>query len=345
MLILGIESSCDETAAAVVEDGRRVHSNVIASQLDVHQLFGGVVPEIASRKHLEFISPVVAQAMQEAKVAFSELEAVAVTYGPGLVGALLVGLSAAKGLAYSLGIPLIGVNHIRGHLYAGFLQFPDLEPPLVVLIASGGHTTLAYLENHGSIKILGRSRDDAAGEALDKVARALGLGYPGGPQIESLARDGDPHAFDFPRAWLGEGSLDFSFSGLKTAVIRQLMSLPKTEKRLADLAASFQEAVFEVLVTKSIRAAQQYQAKTILVAGGVASNQALRQKLVAEGGKQGIQVLAPDPIYCTDNAAMIACAGYYQLLAGDQAPLNLNAVPNLDAASGFCGQLPGDGCG
>lgn len=345
MLVLGIESSCDETAAAVVEDGRRVRSNVIASQLDVHQLFGGVVPEIASRRHLEVIAPVVGEAMGQAGVAFSDLGAVAVTYGPGLVGALLVGLSAAKGIAYGLNLPLVGVNHIHGHLYAGFLQFPDLEPPFLVLIASGGHTTLACLEKHCSMKILGRSRDDAAGEALDKVARALGLGYPGGPQIEALARQGDPHAFDFPRAWLEEGSFDFSFSGLKTAVIRQLAALPKAEGHLADLAASFQEAIFEVLATKSLRAAQLYRTPTLLLAGGVASNQSLRQRLATQGEEMAIRVLAPDPIYCTDNAAMIAAAGYYQLRAGHRASLDLNAVPNLDAGSGFCGQLAGDSCG
>lgn len=329
--ILGIETSCDETSAAVVVDGVEVKANIIASQVELHQKFGGVVPEVASRKHLELINHVIIEAVEEAGITYQDLDAVAVTYGPGLVGALLVGVSAAKAMAYGLEKPLIGVNHIEGHIYANFLHRPDLQFPVLCLVVSGGHSDLVLIEHHGSYRLLGRTRDDAAGEAFDKVARAMGLGYPGGPLIDRLAREGNAQAVQIPRAYLEEGSLDFSFSGTKTAVLNYLNRTKQKgeEVNTADLAASFQQAVVDVLVDKSLLAAAKYNVKTIMLAGGVAANGLLRRQLQQEAGKKDIQVAYPPVILCTDNAAMIACAGYYKYLRGDFAPLTLNAIPAL----------------
>lgn len=330
-VVLAIETSCDETAAAVVVDGVEVRANIIASQV-IHSRFGGVVPEIASRRHLENIAAVVQEALQEAGISFKEITAVAATYGPGLVGALLVGLSYAKGVAYVLRKPFLGVHHLVGHIYAGFLEYPDLPLPAVCLVVSGGHTSLLYLESHERRYLLGATRDDAAGEAFDKVARALGLGYPGGPQLEKLAALGNPAAIPFPRAWLEEGSLDFSFSGLKTAVMNYLHQARQTSREinLADVAASFQQAVVDVLVTKTVWAAQRQKGSRAIVAvGGVASNNALRQSLEAAAQEVGLPVFIPRPLYCTDNAAMIGCAAYYQYLRGEYSPLDLDAVPDL----------------
>lgn len=329
--ILGIETSCDETSAAVLVDGVEVRSNIISSQIEIHKKFGGVVPEVASRKHLENINHVIIEALDEAKVTLADLDGIAVTHGPGLVGALLVGVAAAKALAYAQDIPLIGVNHLEGHISANFLAQPDLQFPLLCLVVSGGHSDLIYIPHRGTYQILGRTRDDAAGEAFDKVARAMGLGYPGGPLIDKLAKEGNPQAIQFPRARLEEGSLDFSFSGLKSAVLNHLnrAAMLQEEINKADLAASFQRAVVEVLVEKALLAAEQTGVKTILLAGGVAANQELRTLLQERAAKLGCQVVYPPLKLCTDNAAMIACAGYYKYLRGDFAPLTLNAVPGL----------------
>ena len=331
IIILGIETSCDETSAAVVADGRNVLSNIIASQIPVHQKFGGVVPEIASRKHVELITSVIQEALHEARLTTDDLSAVAVTYGPGLVGALLVGVSAAKAIAYTVDIPLVAVNHIESHIYANFLANPVLELPLVCLVVSGGHTDLVYLENHGSFQLVGRTRDDAAGEAFDKVARAAGLGYPGGPLIDRLAVNGSTEAIAFPRVYLECGSLDFSFSGLKSAALNYLnkAEMKGEEINPADLAASFQQAVVDVLSDKALAAAERFGVKTVLLAGGVASNTRLRQELTRKGNSRGINTVYPPPVLCTDNAAMVACAGYYKYLRGDLAPLTLNAVASL----------------
>ncbi len=330
--ILGIETSCDETSAAVLRNGRELLSHVISSQITTHQKYGGVVPEIASREHILHIRSVVEQALQEAGTDFSELSGIAVTYGPGLVGSLLVGVAGAKAMAYAAGIPLIGVNHLEGHIYANFLNTPDLEFPLLALLVSGGHSHLVYFEGHGKYKVLGQTRDDAAGEALDKVARTLGLGYPGGPQIQRVALEGNPHAFEFPRAMLERGSLDFSFSGMKSAVLNTLNSARMKGESLSvpDLAASFQEAVVDVLVRKALLALERTKAKTLVLAGGVAANALLRERLTDETGRRGIRFNYPPPILCTDNGAMIATAGYYRYLAGDFAPWDLNAIPGLN---------------
>lgn len=329
--ILGIETSCDETSVSVIVDGMEIKSNIIASQVELHQKFGGVVPEVASRKHLELINHVIIQALDEANITYGDIDAVAVTYGPGLVGALLVGVAAAKALAYGLDIPLIGVNHIEGHVYANFLHKPDLQFPMLCLVASGGHSDLVLIRHHGSYELLGRTRDDAAGEAFDKVARALGLGYPGGPLIDALAKKGDSKAIPMPRAYLEEGSLDFSFSGLKSAVLNYLnrANQKDLEVNIADLAASFQQAVVDVLVDKTLLAAKKYDVKTIMLAGGVAANGLLRSQLHQAGEQHGIEVTYPPLVLCTDNAAMIACVGYFKYLRGDFAPLTLNAVPGL----------------
>lgn len=330
-IILGIETSCDETSAAVVADGRDIISNIIASQIPVHQKYGGVVPEIASRKHVELITSVIQEALNEAKITFTDVTAVAVTYGPGLVGALLVGVSAAKALAYTLDVPLVGVNHIESHIYANFLADPNLEFPLVCLVVSGGHTDLVYIEKHGDFQLVGRTRDDAAGEAFDKVARAAGLGYPGGPLIDRLAERGDPKAIEFPRAYLESDSLDFSFSGLKSAALNYLnkSSMKGQEVNTANLAASFQQAVVDVLTDKVLAAAARFKVTTVLLAGGVASNSGLRQQLTAKANVLGIHVAYPPPVLCTDNAAMVACAGYFKFKRGDLAPLSLNAAAGL----------------
>lgn len=330
-LILAIETSCDETSAAVLMGGHQVLSNIISSQIKVHQRFGGVVPEIASRQHLEQIIPVVDQALTEAGVGLKDLDAVAVTYGPGLVGALLVGVAQAKALAFAIKKPLIGVHHLLGHIYANLIEHPDLKLPALCLVVSGGHTSLIRWQSHDLIEVLGATLDDAAGEAFDKIARALGLGYPGGPAIEKAALTGDPSAIPFPRAWLEEGSLDFSFSGLKSAVLNYLHNALQRgdEISISDVSASFQEAVVEVLVEKAVQAALEHHLPTIALAGGVAANQYLRKRLKSLAEPHGIEVIWPSPVYCTDNAAMIACAAHYRYLAQDFAGLDLNAVPYL----------------
>jgi len=331
IIILGIESSCDETSAAVLVNGTDLRSHVISSQIATHQRYGGVVPEIASREHILHIRPVVQQALDEAKVGFSDLSAIAVTYGPGLVGSLLVGVSGAKAMAYAAGIPLIGINHLEGHIYANFLHHQDLEFPFLALLVSGGHTHLIFFEAHGKYEVLGHTRDDAAGEALDKVARTLGLGYPGGPMIQKVAKDGDAQAFKFPRAMLEKDSLDFSFSGMKSAVLNALNSASMRGETLnvPDVAASFQQAVVDVLVRKALRAIDRTGAKTMLLAGGVAANTLLRETLEKELSKRSVRLVCPPPIFCTDNGAMIAVTGYYHYLAGDFSPWTLNAVPGL----------------
>lgn len=330
-LILGIESSCDETAAAVVKNGVDILSNVINTQIDIHKIYGGVVPEIASRKHIESIDAVVNEALKEAGVTFEDIDAIAVTYGPGLVGALLVGVSFAKGLAYALKKPLVPVHHIKGHIMANFLAHKELKPPFVSLVASGGHSHIVLVKDYTEFEILGRTRDDAAGEAFDKIARVLGLGYPGGPLIDKLAKEGNREAFKFPRVRMDKDSLDFSFSGVKTAVINALHKLDQqgVEYNKADVAASFQNAVTDVLCEHTIEAAKKEDCGIIALAGGVASNSELREKMKITAEKEGIDVLFPPPVLCTDNAAMIACAGYYGLLNEELAELDLNAVPSL----------------
>jgi N6-L-threonylcarbamoyladenine synthase len=328
--ILGIETSCDETAAAVVERATRVRSSVVASQIDQHARYGGVVPEIASRAHVEMLTPVVAEALVEAGVADDEIDAVAATTGPGLVGSLLVGVSAAKALALVWDVPFVGVNHLEGHLYAAFLEEPDLELPLVVLLVSGGHTMLVHMEDHGRYHLLGSTIDDAAGEAFDKVARFLGLGYPGGPVIDRLAATGDPNAIALPRAMLdrtGDHRHDFSFSGLKTAVVNHVRRHP--DAAVADVAASFQEAVVDVLVTKARRAAREVGAKGLCLGGGVAANRALRDRVVQACREDGRRAFVPSRAMCTDNAAMIAAAGWWRLRADGPSPLDTGASPNL----------------
>ncbi|MBE6065203.1 MAG: tRNA (adenosine(37)-N6)-threonylcarbamoyltransferase complex transferase subunit TsaD [Clostridium cochlearium] len=330
--ILAIESSCDETSAAVVVNGREVLSNVISSQIDIHKKFGGVVPEVASRKHIEAISLVVQQAIEEANVDYEELDAIAVTYGPGLVGALLVGLQYAKGLSYALNKPLIGVNHIEGHISANYIQHKDLEPPFLCLVVSGGNTFIVYVKNYGEYEIMGETRDDAAGEAYDKVARAIGLGYPGGPKIDKLSKEGNKDAIKFPRAkFHEENTLDFSFSGLKSSVLNYLntMEMKKEEVNRADVAASFQKAVVDFLVDNTMEAANIKKVDRIAVAGGVAANSCLRDTIVEEGEKRNIKILFPSIKLCTDNAAMIGSAAYFQFLKGEFSDLKLNAIPNL----------------
>ena len=330
--ILAIESSCDETSAAVVVNGRSVLSNIISSQIDIHKKFGGVVPEVASRKHIEVISVVVEQALEEAKVTFKDIDAIGVTYGPGLVGALLVGLQYAKALAYALNKPLIGVNHIEGHISANFIQYKNLKPPFVCLVVSGGHTYLVYMKDYGKFEVLGQTRDDAAGEAYDKIARAIGLGYPGGPKVDKIAREGNPDAIKFPRANFHDNkSLDFSFSGLKSSVLNYLnqKSMKKEDVNKADIAASFQKAVVSFLVDNSLRACKLKNVNKIAIAGGVASNTCLRDTFKSQGSKNKIDVLFPEPMLCTDNAAMIGSAAYFEYMRGNTSSLNLNAIPNL----------------
>lgn len=329
--ILAIETSCDETSAAVVKNGRQVLSNIISSQIDIHKKFGGVVPEVASRKHLESISPVIDEALFKAHASLKSIDAVAVTCGPGLVGALLIGLSTAKAIAYSSNLPFIGVNHIEGHIAANYIEHKELEPPFTCLVASGGHSHIVHVIDYDKYEILGRTRDDAAGEAFDKIARALGLGYPGGPLIDKLAASGNREAIDFPRAYLEEGSYDFSFSGLKSAALNYLNSKKMREEEIntADVAASFQEAVADVLSAKLVRAALDKKSKYAVLAGGVASNSRLRELLKQRGEQAGIRVLYPSPILCTDNAAMIGCAAYYRFVTGTRSEFTLNAMPNL----------------
>ena len=330
-LILAIESSCDETAASVVKNGRCVLSNIISSQIAIHTLYGGVVPEIASRKHIEKINQVVEAALKEADVTLDDIDAIGVTYGPGLVGALLVGVAEAKAIAYAKKKPLVGVHHIEGHVSANYIEHPDLEPPFLCEIISGGHTHLVIVKDYGSFEILGRTRDDAAGEAFDKVARAIGLGYPGGPKIDKLAKEGNPHAIDFPRAHMEDAPYDFSFSGVKSAVLKHLNKCRMTGEPIveADIAASFQQAVVDVLVDNAIRAAKDYHMDRLAIAGGVASNGALRAAMEAACEKEGIRFYRPSPIFCTDNAAMIGVAAYYEYQKGTRHGWDLNAVPNL----------------
>ena len=330
-LILAIESSCDETAASVVKNGRCVLSNIISSQIAIHTLYGGVVPEIASRKHIEKINQVVEAALKEADVTLDDIDAIGVTYGPGLVGALLVGVAEAKAIAYAKKKPLVGVHHIEGHVSANYIEHPDLEPPFLCEIISGGHTHLVIVKDYGSFEILGRTRDDAAGEAFDKVARAIGLGYPGGPKIDKLAKEGNPHAIDFPRAHMEDAPYDFSFSGVKSAVLNHLNKCRMTGEPIveADIAASFQQAVVDVLVDNAIRAAKDYHMDRLAIAGGVASNGALRAAMEAACEKEGIRFYRPSPIFCTDNAAMIGVAAYYEYQKGTRHGWDLNAVPYL----------------
>lgn len=331
-LILGLETSCDDTAAAVVQDGRTALSSVVSSQDNLHLRFGGVVPEIASRRHLEIINAVIEEALAKAGVGFGELDGLAVACGPGLVGSLLVGVSQAKALAYVLDLPLMGVNHLEGHIYANFLTGTIITFPVLSLVVSGGHTSLLYMEGHGQIKVLGRTRDDAAGEVFDKVARALGLGFPGGPVLEKLACRGDATAFTFPRALMGEeGDLDFSFSGVKTAVLNCIHREKEKGHQVIppDIAAAFQEAVVDVLVAKSLRAVRKIQVRQFLLSGGVAANGELRKKLRRELSAAGIELVYPPVEYCTDNGAMIGAAGYYYLQQERLARWDLNAVPNL----------------
>lgn len=329
--ILAIESSCDETAAAVVVNGRQVLSNIISSQIETHKKFGGVVPEVASRKHIEAVNTVVEQALEEASMHLSDIDAIAVTYGPGLVGALLVGIQYAKGLAYGSKKPLIGINHIEGHISANFIQHKDLKPPFMCLVVSGGHTFIVYVKDFGKFEVIGETRDDAAGEAYDKVARALGLGYPGGPKIDILSKEGNKEAIKFPKANFHDDSLDFSFSGVKSSVLNYLnkMEMKNEMVNKADVAASFQKAVVEVLTDNALKACKIKKVDKIAIAGGVASNSELRRNLIEKGHKEGIEVLFPDPILCTDNAAMIGSAAYFEFMKGITSDLDLNARPNL----------------
>lgn len=331
VVILAIESSCDETAAAVVRNGREVLSNVISSQIALHTLYGGVVPEIASRKHIEKINQVVEEALQEANMTLEEMDAIAVTYGPGLVGALLVGVAEAKAIAYAAGKPLIGVHHIEGHISANYIENKELEPPFLCLVVSGGHTHLVKVEDYGEYKILGRTRDDAAGEAFDKVARAIGLGYPGGPKIEKVSKEGNPQAISFPKAKVAEDPYDFSFSGVKSAVLNyingcKMKNIPIVE---ADIAASFQKAVTDVLIEHAMMAVDEFGIHKFAIAGGVASNGTLRNGMEQACKKKGVEFYHPSPIFCTDNAAMIGAAAYYEYIAGTRHGWDLNAVPNL----------------
>lgn len=329
-LILGIESSCDETAAAVTLNGRTVLSNVINTQIDIHKKYGGVVPEIASRHHIQAIDAVIDEALEKANVTLDDIDAIAVTHGPGLVGALLVGVSEAKALAYAAKKPLIGVHHIKGHIMANLIEHKNLEPPFMCLVASGGHSHIVNVKSYTEFEIVARTRDDAAGEAFDKVARVLGLGYPGGPLIDALAKKGNGNAITFPRVKMSD-SLDFSFSGVKTAVINYIHNAEQKGEAIVpeDVAASFQNAVTDVLCEHTIKAAEISKSSIITIAGGVASNSALRSKMTDLARKKGIEVLYPSPILCTDNAAMISCCGYYKFINGDFSDLSLNAVPSL----------------
>ncbi|MCI9374562.1 MAG: tRNA (adenosine(37)-N6)-threonylcarbamoyltransferase complex transferase subunit TsaD [Lachnospiraceae bacterium] len=331
VLILAVESSCDETAAAVVKNGREVLSNIISSQIALHTVYGGVVPEIASRKHIEKINQVIKEALEEAGKTLQDMDAIAVTYGPGLVGALLVGVSAAKAISFASGIPLIGVHHIEGHINANYIENKELEPPYICLVVSGGHSHLVLVKEYGEYEILGRTRDDAAGEAFDKVARAIGLGYPGGPKIDKVAKEGNAEAIPFPRAKVADAVYDFSFSGLKSAVLNYLNScemkgIPVCQ---ADVAASFQKAVVDVLVEHSMQAVKEYGLNKFAIAGGVASNSALREALAGKCSADKIAFYCPSPVFCTDNAAMIGTAAYYEYLKGVRHGYDLNAVPNL----------------
>ncbi len=329
--ILAIETSCDETAAAVIKNGREVLSNIISSQIELHKLYGGVVPEIASRKHIERINQVIEEALSEAGVTLQDMDAIGVTYGPGLVGALLVGVAEAKAISFATGKPLIGVHHIEGHISANYIENEALKPPFLCLVVSGGHTHLVLVKEYGEYQIIGKTRDDAAGEAFDKVARAIGLGYPGGPKIDQLAKEGDREAIAFPRAHIEGSPYDFSFSGLKSAVLNYInsMEMKHADINRADVAASFQNAVVDVLVTKTIAAAKEHGMKQVAIAGGVAANSALRLAMTEACRENDLDFSHPAFIYCTDNAAMIGTAAYYEYIKGVRSGLDLNAVPNL----------------
>jgi len=329
--VLGLETSCDETSAAVIADGRKILSNVISSQIPVHQKYGGVVPELASRRHLENVIPVIEQALVEAGVGLADIEAVGVTHGPGLVGALLVGVAAAKALAFAGNIPLIGVHHLEGHIFASLLTHPELEPPFVALVVSGGHTSLVHVRDYSTFHLLGQTRDDAAGEAFDKVARAMGLSYPGGPMIDKIAKEGNPHAIRFPKANFHEDTLDFSFSGLKSSVLNYINSEKQrgNEINVPDVSASFQYAVVSVLVENAMKTIRSRNLDKIAVAGGVASNSSLRETLLKKGEEENVRILFPDAILCTDNAAMIGSAAYFQYIKGHVSGNDLNAKPGL----------------
>ncbi len=337
MIVLGIESSCDDTSAAVTADGRELLSLSISSQIDIHTLYGGVVPEIASRNHLKNINTVIQQAVDEAGIEYADIDLIGVTCGPGLIGALLVGVSAAKALAYALDKPIVGVHHLQGHIAANYIQAPELQPPFTAVVASGGNTDIIDVRGYNDLVMLGQTRDDAAGEAMDKVARVMGIGYPGGPVIDRLARDGNPEAIDFKRVMLEKGSYDFSFSGLKTQVINYVnhermmgREIPKE-----DLAASFQQAIMEVIVSKALEAAEEYGRNRIALAGGVASNSLLRRMMEEACRQRGLEYYRPEPVLCTDNAAMIACAAYYKAQEGLFSDLSLDAYPVLDLRWGM----------
>ena len=328
---LALESSCDETSAAVLQDGRTILSNVISSQIPIHRKFGGVVPEVASRHHIEQVIPVIDQALADAHVTLQDIDHIGVTYGPGLVGALLVGVAAAKGLSFATDIPLIGVNHMEGHIFANFLANPELEPPFLSLVVSGGHTMLVVVKDYETFEILGQTRDDAAGEAFDKIARVMGFPYPGGPHIDNIAMEGNPEAIEFPKALSEPGNFEFSFSGLKSAVLNYLnkCEMKGEEVNRADVAASFQEAVVDVLSSHGVEAAKELGYKKLAIAGGVASNGAFRAKMIERCKEAGIEFYHPSPIFCTDNAAMIGVCGYYDYINGVRSGLDLNAVPGL----------------
>ena len=332
LAVLAIESSCDETAAAVVLDGRDVRSNIISSQIETHKLYGGVVPEIASRQHLTNVNWVVDSALEEAGASMDDIDVIGVTYGPGLVGALLIGLATAKAYALACGKPLVGVNHIAGHISANFIEHPELEPPFMALVVSGGHTNLVEVRSYTDFHVLGGTRDDAVGEAYDKVARVLGLGYPGGPLIDKIAKEGDPEAVHFKRVYLEKGILDFSFSGIKTGVLNYINSEKQAgrEIHVPDVAAGFQAAVLDVIVDKTMSAAKDLGKDKIVMAGGVAANSRLREMMQQQCDKNGIALYRPSPILCTDNAAMIGCAAYYKYMAGGTDGLDLDAIPNLE---------------
>jgi N6-L-threonylcarbamoyladenine synthase len=334
MFVLAIETSCDDTGAAVILDGRKILSNVVSSQISIHQKYGGVVPELASRRHIESIVPIVTEALETAKVKLKDINGIAVTQGPGLVGSLLVGLSFAKSLAFATGLPFVGVNHIEAHLSAIFLEENPPRFPFIGLVVSGGHTSLFRVDGFGKYKRLGQTRDDAAGEAFDKVAKLLGLGYPGGPIIDELSKSGNPRAIRFPRPSLGKNSLDFSFSGLKTAVVNYVKSNPEPtggypEDLIWDIVSSFQEAVVDVLVKKTLQATQLQGLRRVVLSGGVAANRHLREKIKEEASLQKVKVYIPPPSFCTDNAAMVGVVGYEYLKRGIRSPLSLNAFSNL----------------
>lgn len=331
ILILGIESSCDETAASVVKNGREMLSNIISSQIDIHTLYGGVVPEIASRKHVENINTVIKEALSKANVTLDDIDAIGVTYGPGLVGALLVGVAEAKAIAFATNKPLVGVHHIEGHISANYIENKELKPPFACMVVSGGHTHLVLVKDYGEYEVIGRTRDDAAGEAFDKVARAIGLGYPGGPKIDKLAKEGNPKAIEFPRASISGSQYDFSFSGLKSAVLNYINSceMKNIEYNKADIAASFQAAVVDVLVSRAIMGVKENGMDKLAIAGGVASNSAIRKAFIDACKKENIDFYYPSPILCTDNAVMIASAAYYEYIKGVRHGYDLNAVPNL----------------